>query len=93
MKKVSRSESKGSPPIQEKSKKKKMTYNEQKEFETIEDDIAGVEKRLEEIAIELNDTGSNFEKAQELMNEEIELNEKLEYLMERWTYLTEKSEG
>ena len=47
-----------------------MTYNEQREFETIEDDISGVEKRLEEIAIELNNTGSNFEKAQELMNEE-----------------------
>ncbi|HVI21199.1 MAG TPA: ABC-F family ATP-binding cassette domain-containing protein [Bacillus sp. (in: firmicutes)] len=84
---------KGVPPIQEKSKKKKMSYNEQREFETIEDDITGVEKRLEEIAIELNDTGSNFEKAQELMNEEVELNEKLEHMMERWTYLTEKSEG
>ena len=84
---------KGVPPIQEKSKKKKMSYNEQREFETIEDDITGVEERLEEIAIELNDTGSNFEKAQELMNEEVELNEKLEHMMERWTYLTEKSEG
>jgi ABC transport system ATP-binding/permease protein len=84
---------KGFPPIQEKSKKKKMSYNEQREFETIEDDITGVEERLEEIAIELNDTGSNFEKAQELMNEEVELNEKLEHMMERWTYLTEKSEG
>jgi ATP-binding cassette subfamily F protein uup len=84
---------KGAPPIQEKLKKKKMSYNEQREFETIEDDITGVEERLEEIAIELNDTGSNFEKAQELMNEEVELNEKLEHMMERWTYLTEKSEG
>ena len=84
---------KGVPPIQEKSKKKKMSYNEQREFETIEDDITGVEERLEEIAKELNDTGSNFEKAQELMNEEVELNEKLEHMMERWTYLTERSEG
>ena len=70
-----------------------MTYNEQREFETIEDEIAGVEKRLEEIAVELNNTGSNFEKAQELMNEEKELNEKLEYMMERWTYLTEIVRG
>ena len=53
----------------------------------------GVEKRLEEIAIELNNTGSNFEKAQELMNEEVELNEKLEHMMERWTYLTEIVRG
>ena len=44
---------KGVPSIQEKPKKKKMSYNEQREFETIEDDITGVEERLEEIAIEL----------------------------------------
>lgn len=78
--------------IQEKPRKKKMTYKEQKEFETIEDDIATIENRLEEIAIELNNTGSDFEKAQKLANEENELNEKLEYMIERWTYLTELAE-
>lgn len=78
--------------LQEKPKKKKMSYKEQKEFETIEDDIAAVESRLEEISVELNNTGSDFEKAQKLANEESELNEKLEYLIERWTYLTELSE-
>ncbi|WP_338447941.1 ABC-F family ATP-binding cassette domain-containing protein [Niallia oryzisoli] len=78
--------------IQEKPKKKKMSYKEQKEFETIEDDIAAVENRLEEISVELNNTGSDFEKAQKLANEETELNEKLEYLIERWTYLTELAE-
>ena len=35
----------------------------------------------------------DLKKLQELMNEEVELNEKLEHMMERWTYLTEKSEG
>jgi len=79
--------------INEKPKKKKMTYNEQREFKTIEDDIAGAENRLEEIALELNQVGSDFEKAQMLTNEEIELNERLEYLIERWTYLTELAEG
>jgi len=78
--------------VQEKPKKKKMSYKEQKEFETIEDDIAAVETRLEEISVELNNTGSDFEKAQQLANEETELNEKLEYLIERWTYLTELAE-
>ena len=66
-----------------------MTYKEQKEFETIEDDIAAAETRIEEISQELNQTGSDFEKAQKLAQEEKELNEKLEYMMERWTYLTE----
>ena len=69
-----------------------MSYNEQREFETIEDDIAKVESRLEEISTEMNNTGSDFEKAQKLMEEESGLNEKLEHLIERWTYLTELSE-
>jgi ATP-binding cassette subfamily F protein uup len=77
---------------QEKAKKKRMTYKEQKEFETIEDDIAAVEARLEELADELNRAGSDFEKVQKLAEEEQELNEKLEYMIERWTYLTELSE-
>ncbi|WP_338470018.1 ABC-F family ATP-binding cassette domain-containing protein [Niallia sp. XMNu-256] len=79
-------------PIIEKPKKKKMSYNEQREFETIEDDIADVESRLEEITNEMNNTGSDFEKAQKLMEEEAHLNERLEFLIERWTYLTELSE-
>ena len=54
----------------DKPKKKKMSYNEQREFETIEDDIAKVESRLEEITNEMNNTGSDFEKAQKLMEEE-----------------------
>ena len=76
----------------DKPKKKRMSYNEQREFETIEDDIAKVESRLEEITNEMNNTGSDFEKAQKLMEEESGLNEKLEHLIERWTYLTELSE-
>ena len=76
----------------DKPKKKRMSYNEQKEFETIEDDIAKVESRLEEITNEMNNTGSDFEKAQKLMEEESGLNEKLEHLIERWTYLTELSQ-
>jgi ABC transport system ATP-binding/permease protein len=76
----------------DKPKKKRMSYNEQREFETIEDDIAKVESRLEEISTEMNNTGSDFEKAQKLIEEESQLNEGLEHLIERWTYLTELSE-
>lgn len=89
---IKKDEVKKQASSQEKPKKKRMTYKEQKEFETIEDDIAAVEARLEEITEELNRTGSDFEKAQKLAEEEQELNEKLEYMIERWTYLTELSE-
>lgn len=89
---IKKEEGKKTTASPEKPKKKRMTYKEQKEFETIEDDIAAAEARLEEISQELNQTGSDFEKAQKLAAEEQELNEKLEYMIERWTYLTELSE-
>jgi ABC transport system ATP-binding/permease protein len=76
----------------EKEKKKKMTYLEQKEWESIDEDIAKTETRLEEIGVEMAKTGSDFTKAQELMKEETELNERLEYLIERWSYLAEFAE-
>ncbi|MBV7508039.1 ABC-F family ATP-binding cassette domain-containing protein [Bacillus sp. sid0103] len=76
----------------EKEKKKRMTYGEKKEWESIDEDIEKTETRLEEIASELAKTGSDFTKAQDLMNQETELNEKLEYLIERWSYLAELAE-
>lgn len=76
----------------EKPKKKKLTYNEQREWDGIEEHIASVETRLEEISIEMADIGSDFEKAQVLMAEEAKRNEELEHLIERWTYLSEIAE-
>lgn len=76
----------------EKEKKKRMTYAEKKEWESIDEDIEKTETRLEEIASEMAKTGSDFTKAQDLMKQENELNEKLEYLIERWSYLTELAE-
>ncbi|ALC90184.1 multidrug ABC transporter ATP-binding protein [Bacillus sp. FJAT-18017] len=76
-----------------KEKKKRMTYQEQKEWESIDDNIAAAEERLEQIAKELTNTGSNFEQANKLMKEETELNEELERLIERWSYLSEIAEG
>ncbi|RDU36421.1 ABC transporter ATP-binding protein [Neobacillus piezotolerans] len=80
-------------PARVKEKKKKMTYQEQKEWETIDDKIASIEARLEEISTEMASTGSNFELAHNLMKEETELNEELERLIERWSYLSEIAEG
>ncbi|MEH7176590.1 ABC-F family ATP-binding cassette domain-containing protein [Neobacillus vireti] len=77
----------------EKEKKKRMTFKEKKEWEEIDDVIAKTEQRLEEVANEMGQTGSDFTKAQELMKLEAELNGKLEYLIERWEYLAEIAEG
>lgn len=80
-------------PQQERLKKKKMTYMEKKEWEEIDDIIANVESKIEEIAVEIAKTGSDFEKAQKLMEEENSLNEQLEHLIERWSYLSELAEN
>jgi ATP-binding cassette subfamily F protein uup len=76
----------------DKDKKKRMTYMEKKEWETIDDVIAKTEEKLEKITVEMANIGSDFTKGQELMKQEAELNEKLEQLIERWSYLAEIAE-
>ncbi|CAH2715556.1 Energy-dependent translational throttle protein EttA [Neobacillus rhizosphaerae] len=77
----------------EKEKKKKMTFKEKKEWSEIDEHIENTEARLEEIALEIGNTGSDFTKAQDLMKQEAELNEMLEHLIERWSYLGELAEN
>lgn len=81
-------------PVQTRTekKKKKLTYAETKEWEEIEGQMEQVEQRLTEITAEMTAAGSDFEKIRLLSEEESELNKKLEYMMERWTYLAEKLE-
>ncbi|WP_066061231.1 ABC-F family ATP-binding cassette domain-containing protein [Neobacillus soli] len=78
---------------QEKEKKKKMSYMEKKEWASIDEVIAKTEARLEEVAEEMEKAGSDFTKAQDLMKEAAELNEKLEQTIERWTVLAELAEN
>ncbi|MFD6442479.1 ABC transporter ATP-binding protein, partial [Peribacillus sp. NPDC060186] len=73
-------------------KKKKLTYAESKEWEEIEGNMEQVEHRLKDITTEMSAAGSDFEKVRLLLEEEKELTDKLEYTMERWTYLAEKLE-
>jgi ABC transport system ATP-binding/permease protein len=80
------------PKLQEKEKKKKMTYMEKKEWEEIDGKIAETEEKLEHISVEMANIGSDFSKAQDLMKQETENNEKLEHLIERWSYLAELAE-
>jgi ATP-binding cassette subfamily F protein uup len=84
---------KSSLPQQEKPKKKRMSYKEKVEWESIDEVIKDVEDRLKVIEVEMSKTGSDFERAQALMEEENTLNEKLEYLIERWSYLAELAEA
>lgn len=73
-------------------KKKKLTYAETKEWEDIEGNMEQVEQRLKAITAEMTAAGSDFDKIRLLSEEESELNQKLDTMMERWTYLAEKLE-
>ncbi len=74
---------------QTKERKKKLSYNEQKEWDTIEEDIAILESRIEDLTEEMNHQGDDFTKLQDLQKE-IEKNEQLlEEMMNRWEYLSE----
>jgi ABC transport system ATP-binding/permease protein len=72
-------------------RKKKMSYSETREWETIEDDMEAAEQRLAAISEEMATAGSDFGKLNLLMAEETELKEKLDHMMERWEYLAEKA--
>ncbi|GGE58709.1 ABC-F family ATP-binding cassette domain-containing protein [Priestia taiwanensis] len=76
-----------------KAKKKKLSYNEQREWDSIEDEIASLEEQLEEIGTNLEAIGSDFGKAQELMNKQSEVEAQLEAKMVRWEELSELVES
>ncbi|HDX9629028.1 TPA: ABC-F family ATP-binding cassette domain-containing protein [Bacillus cereus] len=74
-------------------RKRKLSYNEQREWETIEDTIAELEEKIESIGEELAKVGSDFTKAQELSEAQQKTEEELEKTMERWSELSDIVEG
>ena len=69
--------------------KKKLTYHEKKEWETIEDDITELETRLQAIPDEMAKFGTDYVKLGELQKEQDQLEAALEEKMLRWEYLSE----
>jgi len=72
--------------------KLKMTFREQREYETIEADIAALEERLEEIEAEIGKNARDYTKLNQLMAEKDEKNSLLEEKMDRWMYLEDLAE-
>src|SRR5699024_2949629 len=68
--------------------KKKLSYHEQQEWNTIEDDIMALEEQIDKLKKEINEQGSDFEKVQKLYEEQQELEETLLEKMERWEELS-----
>lgn len=77
----------------ESNRPRKLSYKEQKEWDEIEDKIAGLEDRLAQVKRDIENAGSDYTKAQELFQAEQELTQRLEEAMERWTELSELVES
>ena len=73
-------------------KKLKFSYKEEREFSTIEEDIAALEEKIEKNQQLQADAGSDYVKLQELQEQLESLEAQLEYKEERWMYLTELKE-
>ena len=79
----------GKPTWDKGEKKLKFTYKEQKEFETIEDDIAALEEKIAALDKDIEASAHDFVKLNQLMAEKEDLEAVLEEKMERWMYLEE----
>ncbi|MDF2503641.1 ABC-F family ATP-binding cassette domain-containing protein [Clostridium sp.] len=75
-----------------KEKTLKFTFKEQKEYEEIEGNIAETESALEEISKSINESSSDYMTLQELMANKEKTEEHLNYLLDRWMYLSDLAE-
>lgn len=73
-------------------KKLKFSFKEQREYETIDDDIAELEKQIKDTENEILKSSSDYVKLQELSDIKENLENQLSDKMERWVYLNELAE-
>ena len=76
-------------PVKAREQKKRMSYFEKQEWETIEADIEELEVRIATIETEMEQNGSDFTKLSELQKELDDKNEQLLEKYERYEYLSE----
>lgn len=73
---------------QPKPKRKKLSYNDQREWESIEEEIAALEEQINDVQEAIIDAGSDSEKVQSFYEKQTELEAALEQKMERWEELS-----
>lgn len=79
-------------PSKMRQKKLKFTYMEEKEYQTIEGDIAALEEKIETIEKDIVKFSRDFVKLNELTKEKERLSETLNEKMDRWMYLEDLAE-
>ena len=73
-------------------RKLKFSYMEQREYETIDADIAALEAAIKQNEADMSANATNSAKLTELSKKQTELEEALEAKTERWFYLNELAE-
>ena len=76
----------------QKSTKVKFSYQEQKEYDTIDDDISNLESKIEETEKLIGESATNYSRLNELMEQKNKLEKMLEEKMDRWVYLNDLAE-
>ena len=79
-------------PVKSVGKKLRFSFNEQREFETIDSDISGLENDIAELTVQMERYASDYIKLQQLMAQKELLDKALEDKMERWVYLNDLAE-
>lgn len=72
--------------------KLKFSYQEQREYETIDQDIADLEEKIAETEEQMAANASSYTKLSDLTKQKEQLEEQLAQKMDRWVYLTELAE-
>lgn len=72
--------------------KLKFSYKEAREYETIDEDIAKLEEKIEQLDADMIKNATNSMKLSELMQEKEAIERKLEEKMDRWVYLNDLAE-
>lgn len=73
-------------------KKLKFSFKEQHEFDSIDAEISGLEQKIDELKVLIQDASSDYIRLQELMIQKDTFKKELEDKMERWVYLHELAE-
>lgn len=73
-------------------RKLKFSFKEQREWETIEEDLAALEEKIEALDRQMGEASSDYSKLNALMEEKTEQEKLLEEKMERWMYLNDLAE-
>lgn len=73
-------------------RKLKFSYKEQKDWDTIEEDMAALEEKIQALDGQMAEAASNYSKLNALMEEKTQQERLLEEKMERWMYLNDLAE-